>query len=73
MIRNLSLTLEGIAESDAKAIATQQKSLDSLTKVFLVHRIAWDYCLAERGLFCAVANTICNAGLHFWGSCDSAM
>lgn len=48
LIRNLSLTLEGIAESDAKAIAAQQKSLDSLAEVVLDNRIAFDYVLAER-------------------------
>lgn len=33
MIRNLSLALENIAESAAKAIGVQQNSLDSLAKV----------------------------------------
>lgn len=32
-IRNLSLTFEDIAESAAKAIAAQEKSLDALAKI----------------------------------------
>lgn len=68
-MRNLPLTLEDIAESDVKAIAAQQKSLDPLTKVVLVNRIDLDYRLAEKGrdyhlaeqgCVCAVANTTCN-------------
>lgn len=43
------------------------KLSDSLTKVVLVRRLALDYCLAEQGCFCSVANTICNAGLTFLG------
>lgn len=35
IIRNHSLTLENIAEFTAKAVAVQQKSLDSLAKVVL--------------------------------------
>ena len=59
MIRNLSLTLEDIAESAAKTIAAQQKSLYSLAKVVLNNRIALYYLLAEQGDVCAVANTTC--------------
>ena len=58
MIRNLSLTLEDTAESAAKAIAAQQKYLDSLAKV-LDNRIALDYLSAKQGGVCAVANTSC--------------
>lgn len=42
LIRNLSLTLEDSTESAAKAIAAQQKSLDSLAKVALNNRISLD-------------------------------
>lgn len=35
MVRNLSLTLEGIVESTAKMIAAQEKSSDSMDKVLL--------------------------------------
>lgn len=49
IIRNLSLTLENIAESVAKVIVAQQKSSDSLAKVVLNNRIAPDYLLAEQG------------------------
>lgn len=66
-MRNLPLTLEDIAESDVKAIAAQQKSLDSLTKVVLVNRIDLDYRLAEQGCVCAVANTTCNTCVNTSG------
>lgn len=75
-MRNLPLTLEDIAESDVKAIAAQQKSLDSLTKVVLVNRIdldyhlaeqGRDYHLAEQGCVCAVANTTCNTCVNTSG------
>ena len=59
VIRNLFLTLENIAESAAKAIVAQQKSLDSLAKVVFDYRIALQYLLAERGSAWAVANTTC--------------
>lgn len=48
LIRNLPLTLENAAESAAKAIASQQKSLDSLVEVVLDNRIDSDYLLAEK-------------------------
>ena len=48
-VRNLFLTLEDIVESVAKTIATQQRSLDSLTKVVLDSRRALDYLLPEQG------------------------
>lgn len=47
MIRNLSLTFEDAAESTAKVIAAQQRSLDSLVNVVLPNRIALDYLLAK--------------------------
>ena len=43
MIRNLSLALESTAESAAKAIGVQQKSLDSLAKVVPDNRRALGY------------------------------
>ena len=59
MTRNLLLTLEDIAESAAKAITAQQKSLDSVVKVVFGDMIALDYHLADQGGVCAVANTTC--------------
>ena len=53
-IRNLSLTLEHVAKSAAKVIATQQKSLDSLAKFILGNRIAFDYLLAKQGVYAVV-------------------
>ena len=49
-IRNIS-TLENTAESTAKVIAAQQKSLDSMAKVVLDKRIAPDYLLAKGYLW----------------------
>lgn len=61
VIRNLSLTLKGIAESATKAvIAAQQKSLDSLAEVALDSRIAFDDLLAEQGGVYAMANATRN-------------
>jgi len=59
MIRTLSLTLEDLTESAAKATAAQPKFLDSLAKVVLCNRIAFDYHLAEQGGVCSMANTTC--------------
>ena len=53
-IRNLSLTLEHVAKSAAKVIATQQKSLDSLAKFILGNRIAFDYLLAKQSVYAVV-------------------
>ena len=59
MIRNLSLILEDMAESTAKAKASRQKSLESLNKIAVDSRIALDYPLVQQGGICAVANTTC--------------
>lgn len=59
MIRNLSLTLEDIAESIAEATAAQQKSLDSLAKGVLDIRKGLDCLLADQGSVCVVANSTC--------------
>lgn len=56
--QELPLALEDIDES-AKALAAQQKSLDSLAKVVLDSRIALDCILAKQGGVCAMANTTC--------------
>lgn len=42
-VKNFSLTLVTIAGSTAKAIAIQQKSLNSFTQVVLDNRLALDY------------------------------
>lgn len=57
MTRNLCLTHKNIAESDAKVLAAQQKSLDSLAKVVDNNRIALDYLVTEQGAVYAVAST----------------
>ena len=62
MIRDLSLTLKIIAESTAKGIAAQQKSLESLAKVVFDYRISLDYLLVEQGGVCTMANTSCCTG-----------
>ena len=46
-------------KSAAKAIATQQKSLDSLAEVVFDNRITLGYLLTEQGDVCAMANTTC--------------
>lgn len=48
MIRNLSLTLENIADSIANTIAAQKRSLDSLAKVVLENRITLGCLLASK-------------------------
>ena len=47
LIRNLSLTLEGIIESAAKVIPALEKPLLSQAKVAVNNRIALDDVLAE--------------------------
>ncbi|XP_058411302.1 uncharacterized protein LOC131414164 [Diceros bicornis minor] len=59
VLRNLSRTLEIIANETANSLANSQTSLDSLAKVILGNRIALDYTLAEQGGVCMVANTTC--------------
>ena len=52
VIRNF-LILEIVAKSAVKAIAAQERSLDSLAKVVLNNKIALDYLLAEpEGICC---------------------
>ena len=62
MTRNLSLELGKLTDSIAKAIWTQQQSLDSLVKVILDNCIALYYLLAEQGGICTIANTACGYG-----------
>lgn len=71
MIRNLSLILESIVESAAKAIAAQKRSLASLAKVALDNRIALDYLLAGQGGACAVANATCCPGINTPGEAET--
>lgn len=59
MIRNLSLTLKDAAESAAKAVVAQWKSLHALPKVDPDNRIALDYFWAEQGGICVAPNTTC--------------
>ena len=58
MIMNLSLTLENIVESVAKAMVTQ-KSLDSMVNVHFDYGTAIGYLLAEQGSVYALASTTC--------------
>ena len=57
----LSLTLKDAAESAAKAITAQQKSLGSLAQesLVLVNWIALDYLLVEQGSVCALVSITC--------------
>ena len=73
MIKNLSLTLEDTAESTAKAIDAQEKSLDSLAKVVLDNRIALDYLLADQGGFCAEANATCCTWVNASGEVETQL
>lgn len=48
---NISLTLEDAKESNAKTLATQQRTLDSLTEVVLDNTTALDYlCCGQHHL-----------------------
>lgn len=58
-IRYLSKTLEKIAGATAKAIANQEKSLNSLALLVLDNKIALDHTLAEQNGVCSVVNTAC--------------
>lgn len=57
MIRNLSLALEELANSTAKAAVVQQPSFDSLANIVLDNHIHLDYLLSEQGGICAIVNT----------------
>ena len=66
-MRNFSLIPEIVAESTAKAIVTQQRSLDSLAKIVLDNRRALEYLLAEQGGVCTVVNTTCYTWINTSG------
>lgn len=53
MLFNLSVILE----TAAKAIASEQKSLDFPARAVLDNSIALDYLVTEQGGVCAIANT----------------
>lgn len=67
------LTLREIAESTANAIAFQQRSLDSLTKVFLDNIIALDYLLTEQGGICAIVNNTCCTWVNISGEVETQL
>lgn len=67
MIRTLSLTLEGLTESAAKATVAQPKFLDSLARVAAGNRIAFDYHLAVQGGVCSMANVTWCIWIHTSG------
>lgn len=63
VLRNLSETLDIIANEMATTLTGLQTSLDSLAKVVLDNRMALDDMLAEQGGVCLVANTTCCASI----------
>ena len=73
IIRNLSLTLEDIAESTAKAIAVQQQSLDFLAKVVLDNKIVLGYLLDEQGGVWVVANITCCTWINTSGEAETQL
>ena len=73
MIRNLSLTLEELADSTGKAISVQQWSLNSLSKVVLDNCTALDYLLAGQGGVCAVVNTSCCTWISASGEVETQL
>ena len=52
-----------IPESTTKAIAIQQKFLESLARVVLNNKTDLDYLLAEQGGVCVVAKSLTILGL----------
>ena len=64
MIHNLTRSVNLIAQTTARAISAQKRSLDSLTKVVLDNRIALDLPLAAQGEVCTVANTSCGTWIN---------
>lgn len=67
IMRNLSLTLENIAESAAQRIAVQKWSSDCLAQVLLYNRIVLDYLWAEQEGVYAVASTTCCTWINTYG------
>ncbi|XP_016052615.1 PREDICTED: endogenous retrovirus group V member 2 Env polyprotein-like [Miniopterus natalensis] len=59
VLRNLSKTLDAIANEMATTLTGLQTSLNSLAEVVLDNRVALDYMLAEQGGVCIAANTTC--------------
>lgn len=67
-----SLTLTTIAQSTAKAMMAQQKSLDFLANVVLHNRIALYHLLAEQSRVWAIANTSCCSWINTSGTVANA-
>ncbi|XP_037690775.1 endogenous retrovirus group V member 2 Env polyprotein-like [Choloepus didactylus] len=57
--QNITNAIADLAQETGQDFQLLQKSLDSLPKMVLDHRIALDYLLAEQGGVCALANTSC--------------
>lgn len=66
-----SITLGILANEITPAIATQQKSLDSLAWVVLDNRMALDYILAEQGGICQVINSSCCIYSNSWAEVET--
>ena len=73
MIRNLSLTLEELADSTAKAMSAQQRWLNLLANVVLHNSIALDFLLAEQGDVWAVAKTSCCTWINVSGKVETQL
>lgn len=61
-----------IPKSNVKSTATQQKFLDSMTRVALNNRIDLYYLLAEQGSRCVISNNNCYTWIATSSEVDSA-
>lgn len=64
-----NLIIKIITQSVARAIAAQQRSLDSPDKIVL-NRIALDHLSAEQGGACAASNNSCYAWINTLGKAE---
>uniref|UniRef100_A0A8C3WKU4 Envelope protein n=1 Tax=Catagonus wagneri TaxID=51154 RepID=A0A8C3WKU4_9CETA len=71
MIRNLSATIEQIAEDTAESILAPQTSLNSVTQVVLDNRMALDFLLAKEEGVCAVAHNKCCTYINAAGEVET--
>jgi hypothetical protein len=57
--KNLTKVVEDTSDQVGLAIKDMQRSLSSLARMVMDHRLALDFLLAKQGGVCAIANTSC--------------
>ena len=69
-IKEVTTTVAMVASESALDFKILQKTIDSLAKMVLDHRVTLDYLLADLGGVCALANTSCCFYINTSGTID---